>query len=294
MPNGRSRQSNTRHANRQRAIEREQVVQASMVNPVIIEQAQQVIVEAQIVNVDDLEAKIQELQARIITKENNVKRVKKEINKLKKETKQILDNNDKLMTDLINLDIIEDKGLDSESPNFDATNHVLRIKTIEMIMSKPDTKGETSSREVIQDYIKYLESIVMASSNGYKLMKITGGYEGFKSDKKHRTFLANLIAKSVGDDDATSFMKRHEKQKDDEDELLANIGMGLLEYIMNNVNIGKCKLEPDDMYENGKEFLNKMRNEDDEDIIEFLNDNEDNLLMTLKMTIPGMIKRATE
>jgi len=294
MPNGRSRQSNTRHANRQRAIEREQVVQASMVNPVIIEQAQQVIVEAQIVNVDDLEAKIQELQARIITKENNVKRVKKEINKLKKETKQILDNNDKLMTDLINLDIIEDKGLDSESPNFDATNHVLRIKTIEMIMSKPDTKGETSSREVIQDYIKYLESIVMASSNGYNLMKITGGYEGFKSDKKHRTFLANLIAKSVGDDDATSFMKRHEKQKDDEDEILSNIGMGLLEYIQNNVNIGECKLEPDDMYENGKEFLNKMRNEDDEDIIEFLNDNEDKLLMTLKMTIPGMIKRANE
>ena len=292
MPNGRARQSNTRHANRQRTIQQEQVVQASMVNPVIIEQAQQVIVEAQIVNVDDLEAKIQELQAKIITKENNVKRVKKEISKLKKETQQILANSDKLMTDLINLDILEDKGFDSESRNFDGSNYVVTIKAIEMIMSKPDTRAETQHREVIQDYIKYLESIVMASSNGYNLMKITGGYEGFKSDKKHRTFLANLVAKSVGEDDAKSFMKKTEKMEKDLniDELLKVVGMGMLENIMDNVNSGKCKLELNDMYKCGEAFLKEFETDDDEDVRDFVNEKKDQLLMTLKLTIPNMIK----
>lgn len=290
MPNGRARQTNTRHANRQRAIQREQVVQASMVNPVVIEQAQQVIVEAQIVNVDELEAKIQELQAKIITKDNNIKRVKKELSKLKKETQQIIDNNDKLMSDLVKLDILEDRGLDSESRNFDATNHVLRIKTIEMIMSKPDTRAETSSREVIQDYIKYLESIVMASSNGYKLMKITGGYEGFKSDKKHRRFLANMVAKSVGEDDAVSFMKKTEKMEKDLDDLLKIVGMGMLENVMDNVNSGKCELELDDMYECGKAFLGELETDDDGEIRDFVNEKKEQLLITLKLTIVDIIK----
>ena len=290
MPNGRARQTNTRHANRQRAIQREQVVQASMVNPVIIEQAQQVIVEAQIVNVDELEAKIQELQARIITKENNVKRVKKELSKIKKETQQIIDNNDKLMSDLVKLDILEDTGIDSESRNFDGTNHVLRIKPTEMIMSKPDTKGETQNREIIQDYIKYLESIVMASSNGYKLMKITGGYEGFKNDKKHKRFLANMIAKSVSEDDAETFMKNNAKKLRDLDDLLVIISKGLLENVMDNVNSGKCELEFSDMYECGKAFLEEMEVDADKDIRDFVNEKKEQLLYSLKHTIIDMIK----
>ena len=291
MPNGRGRQSNTRYANRQRTIEREQVVQASMVNPVVIQHAQQVIVEAQIVNVDELEAKIQELQARIITKENNIKKVKKELSKIKQETQKIIDNNDALMNALVELDIVDMKGLDSKTQNFIADNYAFSIKGVDLLMFTPNNTKFIQHREAIQDYIKYLESIVMASSNGFDLIKITGGYKGFKTDKKHKTFLATLVARNCGEEDLESMIKKSEQFNKDKNELLEILGKNMLDYIEAYVKSGECKLEQNAMFECGKEFLSEFKTDDDEDVREYAIDNEEKLLFTLKGTIPGMIKR---
>jgi len=134
----------------------------------------------------------------------------------------------------------------------------------------------------------------MASSNGFDLIKITGGYDGFKTDKKHKTFLATLVAKNSGEEDLESMIKKSIDFKKDEDELLEIIGKGMLECIASSVNCGKCKLEKNAMFECGKAFLSEFITDDDEDVREYVKDNQIKLLMTLEQTIPGMIKRGKQ
>tara|TARA_Y100000592_G_scaffold35970_1_gene57079 strand:- start:1542 stop:2261 length:720 start_codon:yes stop_codon:yes gene_type:complete len=199
MPNGRARQHNTAYANRRRTIEREQVVQASMVNPIVIQQAQQVIVEAQIDNSEDLQRQIEELKAKIITKENNLKRIKKEMNKQKKKFDEMRICDENFINELKELDILEE----CESKNKDGlTRKKMDFVPTKMMMVEKDQEvvATTKSRVIVQKYITFLEAVIVASSNGKNIVDIVGGFEGFDKEVKNKKLLQALIMKNADKD----------------------------------------------------------------------------------------------
>jgi hypothetical protein len=215
MPNGRSRQHNTAYANRRRTIEREQVVQASMVNPIVIHQAQQVIVEAQIDNSEDLQRQIDELKAKIINKENNLKRIKKEMNKQKKKFDKMRVCDEDFINELKELDVLEEV----ETKNKDGlkTTKMELVPTKMMMVEKDQEEvAITRSRVIVQKYITFLEAIIVASSNGKNIMEIVGGYEGFDKNVKNKKFLQALIMKNADKDCGEGTSEMIEKVVEDD------------------------------------------------------------------------------
>ncbi len=210
MPNGRSRQHNTAYANRRRTIQREQVVQASMVNPIVIQQAQQVIVEAQIDNSEDLQRQIEELKAKIITKENNVKRIKKEMKKQEKKFQQMRLFDDNFISEMKELNILEETETTIEGGLKKKTMEVVQIK---MMMIEPDQEevGITKNRNMIQKYITFLEAVIVSSSNGKNIMELIGGYKGFDESPKNKKLIQALIMKNADRDCGEGTSQKIEK-----------------------------------------------------------------------------------
>ena len=196
MPNGRSRQHNTAYANRRRIIEREQVVQASMVNPIVIQQAQQVIVEAQIDNSEDLQRQIEELKAKIINKENNIKRIKKELNNQKKKFEDVSTTTCKFINQLKELDILEE-GENSKKDGLIIKEMAVVPTKMNFVEKDQEDVATTTNRKTLQKYILFLETVIVASNNGKNIIDLVGGYVGFEKNLKSKKLLQALIMKSA-------------------------------------------------------------------------------------------------
>ncbi len=183
MPNGRSRQRNTSHANRQRNIERSQVVEATMINPIVIPDAD-IIVEAEELVADaeevaNLKDTIVSISQDITEKKLYIKSIEKE---LKKTQKSYDDNKNSFK---ILLDDFEKKGFITKDLSNDDNWKIDNVPfPLIMMTGDYENQAETTSAKCVRRYVKFLEMVITASTNGVGIMKICGGFEGFEMNQE--------------------------------------------------------------------------------------------------------------
>jgi hypothetical protein len=216
MPNGHRRQSGTAHSNNQRNIQRERTVQASFVNPVVIEMAQTVIVEAEICNTDLLEAKITELTAKLVGKENKIKKITTEKNKFKNRLQETIDSNDEMIAELVDRNIITviediDEGWGGK---YCQTNFQV-VKTT-CTMGKKGINGDmhpftTTNQKMVADYVRFLEKTVIMHDVSFNTVKAVGFFEGYATQKGQDLY-DHLLMKMKN---VLNFLKKEEEEENE-------------------------------------------------------------------------------
>ncbi len=194
MPNGRSRQRNTAHANRQRQIQRSQVVDATMINPIVIPDTDIIVEAEEFVDTQELKDTIVSLSQDITEKKNYIKSIEKQLEKQKKNIARTEDDLEGFIQEMVNKGFIEAEGKNHKNkPN--ELNIEIKSFQINFLTGEPDKPAETTSADTIRNYIKFLESIIVSSNNGLEIMTICGGFIGFdRNPEKCRNFFAHLIS----------------------------------------------------------------------------------------------------
>ena len=195
MPNGRSRQRNTAHANRQRQIQRSQVVEATMINPIVIPDTDIIVEAEEYVDTQELKDTIVSISQDIVSKKNYIKSMEKQLKKHKDDITRTENDVQHFIEDMISKGFIE-----AETENNTNKQNQLSIQIVpfelNLLTGEPDKKAETTSAETIRRYIKFLESIIVTSNNGLDILTICGGFYGFdKNPEKCKNFFTHIISK---------------------------------------------------------------------------------------------------
>ncbi len=195
MPNGRARQRNTSHANRQRQIQRSQVVDATMINPIVISDTDIIVEAEEYVDTQELKDTIVSISQDIVSKKNYIKSMEKKLKKLKDDITRTENDLQYFIEDMISKGFIE-----AETKNNTNKQNQLSIQIIpfemNFITGEPDKQARTTSAETIRRYIKFLESIIVTSNNGLEIMTICGGFIGFdKNPEKCKELFKHIISK---------------------------------------------------------------------------------------------------
>jgi len=195
MPNGRSRQRNTAHANRQRQIQRSQVVDATMINPIVIPDTDIIVEAEEYVDTQELKDTIVSLSQDITEKKNYIKSIEKQLEKQKKNIARTEDDLEGFIQEMVNKGFIEAEGKNHKNkPN--ELNIEIKSFQINFLTGEPDKPAETTSADTIRNYIKFLESIIVSSDNGLEIMTICKGFVGFdRNPEKCRNFFTHIINK---------------------------------------------------------------------------------------------------
>jgi len=192
MPNGRARQRNTSHANRQRQIQRSQVVDATMINPIVISDTDIIVEAEEYVDTQELKDTIVSISQDIVSKKNYIKSMEKKLKKLKDDIIHTENDLQHFIKEMV------DKGFITVDTKHNKNQLNIEIVPFEMnfLTGEPDKKAETTSAETIRRYIKFLESIIVTSNNGLDILTICGGFYGFdKNPEKCKNFFTHIISK---------------------------------------------------------------------------------------------------
>jgi hypothetical protein len=197
MPNGRARQRNTSHANRQRQIQRSQVVDATMINPIVISDTDIIVEAEEYVDTQELKDTIVSISQDIVSKKNYIKSMEKKLKKLKDDITRTENDLQHFIEDMISKGFIEAEKLTKNNTN---KQNQLSIQIvpfeINLLTGKPDSTAQTTSAETIRRYIKFLEGIIVTSNNGLEIMTICGGFYGFdKNPEKCKDLFTHIISK---------------------------------------------------------------------------------------------------
>lgn len=195
MPNGRSRQRNTAHANRQRSIQRSQVVDATMINPIVIPDTDIIVEAEEYVDTQELKDTIVSLSQDITEKKRHIIQASKQLKKLKNDITRTENDLQHFIEDMISKGFIE-----AETENNTNKQNQLSIQIIpfdiNFLTGEPDKPAQTTSATTIRNYIKFLESIIATSNNGLEIMTICKGFVGFdRNPEKCRNFFTHIINK---------------------------------------------------------------------------------------------------
>ena len=195
MPNGRSRQRNTAHANRQRQIQRSQVVDATMINPIVIPDTDIIVEAEEYVDTQELKDTIVSLSQDITEKKRHIIQASKQLKKLKNDITRTENDLQHFIEDMISKGFIE-----AETENNTNKQNQLSIQIIpfdiNFLTGEPDKPAQTTSATTIRNYIKFLESIIATSNNGLEIMTICKGFVGFdRNPEKSRNFFTHIINK---------------------------------------------------------------------------------------------------
>mgnify|MGYP003638118053 FL=1 len=195
MPNGRARQRNTSHANRQRQIQRSQVVDATMINPIVISDTDIIVEAEEYVDTQELKDTIVSISQDIVSKKNYIKSMEKKLKKLKDDITRTENDLQYFIEDMISKGFIE-----AETKNNTNKQNQLSIQIIpfemNLLTGEPDKTAQTTSAETIRRYIKFLESIIVTSDNGLDIMRICGGFMGFdRNPEKCKDLFTHIISK---------------------------------------------------------------------------------------------------
>ena len=192
MPNGRARQRNTSHANRQRQIQRSQVVDATMINPIVIPDTDIIVEAEEYVDTQELKDTIVSISQDIVSKKNYIKSMEKKLKNLKDDI--IHTEND--LQDMISKGFIEAETKNNTNKQNQLSIQILPFE-MNFLSSEPDKPAETISAETIRRYIKFLESIIVSSNNGLDILTICGGFYGFeKNPEKCKDLFTHIISKN--------------------------------------------------------------------------------------------------
>jgi len=192
MPNGRARQRNTSHANRQRQIQRSQVVDATMINPIVISDTDIIVEAEEYVDTQELKDTIVSISQDIVSKKNYIKSMEKKIKKLKDDIIHTENDLQHFIKEMV------DKGFITVDTKHNKNQLNIEIVPfqINFLTGEPDKPAETTSAETIRRYIKFLESIIATSNNGLEIMTICGGLIGFdKNPEKCKDLFTHIISK---------------------------------------------------------------------------------------------------
>ena len=195
MPNGRSRQRNTSHANRQRQIQRSQVVDATMINPIVISDTDIIVEAEEYVDTQELKDTIVSISQDIVSKKNYIKSMEKKLKKLKDDITRTENDLQLFIEDMISKGFIEAETKNNTNKQNQLSIQIVPFE-INLLTGKPDSTAQTTSAETIRRYIKFLEGIIVTSNNGLEIMTICGGFYGFdKNPEKCKDLFTHIISK---------------------------------------------------------------------------------------------------
>jgi hypothetical protein len=195
MPNGRSRQRNTAHANRQRQIQRSQVVDATMINPIVIPDTDIIVEAEEYVDTQELKDTIVSLSQDITEKKNYIKSIEKQLKKVKKNVFRTEEEMERFIQEMVNKGFIQAEGKNNKNKQNEVNIEIIPFQ-INFLTGEPDKPAETTSADTIRRYIKFLESIIATSNNGLEIMTICGGFIGFdRNPEKCKNFFTHIISK---------------------------------------------------------------------------------------------------
>jgi len=196
MPNGRARQRNTSHANRQRQIQRSQVVEATMINPIVIPDTDIIVEAEEYVDTQELKDTIVSISQDIVSKKNYIKSMEKQLKKHKDDTIRTENEMQHFIEDMISKGFIEAETKNNTNKQNQLSIQILPFE-MNFLSSEPDKPAETISAETIRRYIKFLESIIVSSNNGLDILTICGGFYGFeKNPEKCKDLFTHIISKN--------------------------------------------------------------------------------------------------
>jgi hypothetical protein len=192
MPNGRSRQRNTAHANRQRQIQRSQVVDATMINPIVISDTDIIVEAEEYVDTQELKDTIVSLSQDITEKKRHIIQASKQLKKLKDDIIRTENDLQHFIEEMVDKEFIT---VDTKHNKNELNIQIIPFE-MNFLTGEPDKKAETTSAETIRRYIKFLESIIVTSNNGLEIMTICGGFIGFdKNPEKCKDLFTHIISK---------------------------------------------------------------------------------------------------
>ena len=156
MPNGRARQRNTSHANRQRQIQRSQVVDATMINPIVIPDTDIIVEAEEYVDTQELKDTIVSLSQDITEKKRHIIQASKQLKKLKDDIIRTENDLQHFIEEMVDKEFIT---VDTKHNKNELNIQIIPFE-MNFLTGEPDKKAETTSAETIRRYIKFWEFII--------------------------------------------------------------------------------------------------------------------------------------